>query len=259
MFRRTPRHRLYEDVVRQIETAILDGRLRAGDRLPPQRELMAQFQTSRASVREALRVLEQKGLIEIRLGANGGAFVRDVDLAPASESLALLIRRQEVSLEELAEFRAQVEGEVGALAALRAREEDVRELQALLEQAEACLHDGVTAWSDFCSADHRIHTRIAEACGNTLYAFVIHAVHDNIQRYYERYPLQDVAHMAENLRDLQAIVAAIAARDQAEARRLMREHVQRFTQYMLHHQDAVSSATGRKTLPENSDTTKESS
>ena len=93
MFRKTPHNRIFQDLVGQIQEAILDGRLQPGDKLPSQRELVAMFQTSRASIREALRVLEQKGLIEVKLGVSGGAVVRNAGTGPITESLKLLLQQ----------------------------------------------------------------------------------------------------------------------------------------------------------------------
>jgi GntR family transcriptional repressor for pyruvate dehydrogenase complex len=76
MFKKTNQQRIFEDLVAQIEGAILDGRLKAGDRLPAQRDLVEMFQTSRGPLREALRVLEQKGLLDIKRGVRGGAVVK---------------------------------------------------------------------------------------------------------------------------------------------------------------------------------------
>ena len=72
MFRAAKQSRIFQDIVDQIQEAILDGRFKAGDMLPSERELKEMFQTSRGTLREALRVLEQKGLIEIKLGVGGG-------------------------------------------------------------------------------------------------------------------------------------------------------------------------------------------
>lgn len=83
--------RIYQDLVRQIEDAILDGTFKPGERLPSQRELGERFGTRRASLREALRVLEQKGLIKIKLGISGGAIGREVNTDHINDGLALLI------------------------------------------------------------------------------------------------------------------------------------------------------------------------
>ena len=117
MFQTAKQTKVFQDVVEQIQEAILDGRLEAGDTLPAERELKQLFNISRGTLREALRVLEQKGLIQIKLGVGGGSVVKAVDTDQISESLGLLIRSQKVSLNHLAEFREDVEGIVAANAA----------------------------------------------------------------------------------------------------------------------------------------------
>ena len=113
MFKKTTQQRIFEDLVAQIEGAILDGRLKTGDRLPAQRDLVDMFQTSRGPLREALRVLEQKGLLEIKRGVRGGAVVKQPGMAPVAESLGLLVRHREITLAELSEFREGRRGQRG--------------------------------------------------------------------------------------------------------------------------------------------------
>jgi DNA-binding transcriptional regulator YhcF (GntR family) len=120
MFKKTSQQRIFEDLVSQIEGAILGGQLKAGDKLPAQRDLVDMFQTSRGPLREALRVLEQKGLLEIKRGVRGGAVVRQPGMTPVAESLGLLVRHRKITLAELSEFREGVEGNVAAIAAQRA-------------------------------------------------------------------------------------------------------------------------------------------
>ncbi|HSO19279.1 MAG TPA: GntR family transcriptional regulator [Desulfosarcina sp.] len=183
MFRKTNQQRIFEDLVAQIEGAILDGRLKAGDKLPAQRDLVDMFQTSRGPLREALRVLEQKGLLDIRRGVRGGAVIKRPGMAPVAESLGLLIRHRKITLAELAEFREGVEGSVAAIAAQRATPADIEHLKALLHEAESHVAEGVAGWEAFCRVDNRIHVAIARAAGNRVYEFVLRMVHDNIQRY----------------------------------------------------------------------------
>ena len=78
MFRVASQNRVFQDVVAQVQEAILKGKLKTGDMLPSERELKAMFDTSRATLREALRVLEERGLIEIRTGVHGGVLVKAV-------------------------------------------------------------------------------------------------------------------------------------------------------------------------------------
>ncbi len=236
MFQKTNQHRVFQDLVNQIEGAILDGRLKVGDKLPPQRELVEMFQTSRASLREALRVLEQKGLINIKLGVSGGAVIKAVDTAPVTESLALLMQHKKVSLAELAEFREGVEGNVAALAAQKATPEDVAELKKMLEIARERMQAGAEAWEKFCEVDNDIHVAIAAASGNSVYRFVLRMVHDNIQRYYEAHPLKDERILKENYDDLCEIIQAIEKKQVTAVKSLVQSHVRRFNRYMLNNE-----------------------
>lgn len=235
MFKKYQQNRIFEDLAAQIESAIFDGRLRVGDKLPPQRDLVAMFQTSRAPLREALRVLEQKGLIDIKRGSRGGAVVKTPDTEPAVESLALLVRHRKISLSELSEFREGVEGNVAALAAQRTTDTDIEKLKDLLDQAEACLEQGTAAWESFNRVDNAIHVSIARIAGNRVYEFVLRMVHDNILRYYEDHPLRDERFMQENFQDLCDIVNALEKKQGTVVRSLMQSHVRRFSRHMNEH------------------------
>lgn len=233
MFKKTTQQRMFQDLVSQIEQAILDGRLKTGDKLPPQRDLVNMFQTSRATLREALRVLELKGLIDIKLGVSGGAIVKKVNTEPVTESLALLMQHRQVSMQELAEFREGVEGHVAALACERISDEEIHQLEQLLSQARSYLAGGVARWEQFCIVDKQIHIAIARASQNTVYRFVLRVVHDNLEPYYEAYPLKDKRIMQENYQDLHDIIRAIAKKKATVVKTLMQSHVRRFNRHML--------------------------
>jgi len=129
---RTPR--VYEHIVEQIEAAIFDGRLGCGDRLPPERELVRQFRASRVAVREALRTLEHRGLIDVRHGSSGGHFVRAVDVGLLRRDFTTLLRLGRVAVSQLSEARLFIEPEIARLAARRASDEDVKTLRGALEE-----------------------------------------------------------------------------------------------------------------------------
>jgi DNA-binding FadR family transcriptional regulator len=246
MFKKTSQQRIFEDLVAQIEGAILDGRLKAGDKLPAQRDLVDMFQTSRGPLREALRVLEQKGLLDIKRGVRGGATVKLPGMAPVAESLGLLVRHRKITLAELSEFREGVEGNVAAIAAQRATQADIHQLKGLLRQAKKHVGDGIGAWEAFCQVDNRIHVAIAKAAGNRVYEFVLRMVHDNIQQYYEAHPLKGQPFMQENYQDLWDIVSALEKKQATAVRSLMQSHVRRFNRYMNSQQlsDKVSGEKG---------------
>jgi len=233
VFKPAKQNRIYQDVVEQIQEAILEGTLQVGTQLPPERKLIEMFGVSRGTLREALRVLEQKGMIEIKTGVSGGSTIKGVSTDQMSESLALLIRYRKVSLEQLAEFREGVEGLVAALAAERAGDEDVRRLQELLKQAGEHLQSGAAMWDAFIRTDEEIHLALAEISANQIYISVLRTIYDNIHTYYENYLAKDEPFLVENYQDLQEMVAAVAAHDSEAALRLTRGHVRKFSIYML--------------------------
>jgi DNA-binding FadR family transcriptional regulator len=232
MFQSAKPTKIFQDVVAQIEEAILSGRLQTGETLPSERELKDTFHISRGTLREALRVLEQKGLIEIRLGVGGGSVVKSVETDQVSESLGLLIRSQKVSLNHLGEFREALEGIIAAQAAERRTPEDVARLHALIDEAGECMQSGPERRNEFLEADKRIHLAVAAATGNPLHVSVLASIHDNIHRYYDRFLSMDGAELEQNFRDLCDLVAAIDRGSAGDARRLAQEHVERFNRYM---------------------------
>jgi GntR family transcriptional regulator, transcriptional repressor for pyruvate dehydrogenase complex len=232
MFKKASHNRLFQDVVGQVQSAILDGRFHVGDILPPERKLLELFGISRGTLREAMRVLEQKGLIEIRPGGGGGAVVRGATTDHVSESLALLIRHRKVSLDDLAEFREGIEGIVTGNAARRATEPDVEELENLLSDARRYCAQGTAAWDRFIRVDERMHMTLARISRNPVYGLILRTVHDNIHEYYDRFLAGEKAEMAENMEDLEKIVDAVARRDAEGARILAQDHVHRFNRHM---------------------------
>jgi DNA-binding FadR family transcriptional regulator len=235
MFQTAKQTKIFQDVVEQIQEAILDGRLKTGDTLPAERELKQMFNISRGTLREALRVLEQKGLIEIKLGVGGGSVVKSVDTDQISESLGLLIRSQKVSLNHLAEFREDVEGIVAANAANAARTstgENIKHLKKLLDEARKCVDRGSSRRNEFIEIDKQIHLNLAQIAGNPIYTSILHSIHDNIHRYYDRFLSMEERELEENYQDLCNIVRAAETGNAREARKFAQEHVQRFNRYM---------------------------
>jgi DNA-binding FadR family transcriptional regulator len=228
-----PKHnRIFHDLVAQIETAILEDKLKPGEKLPSERGLQEMFETSRSSIREALRVLEQKGLIEIKLGPAGGARVKPASADCVVETLALLIKRKKVSLNDLAEFREGVEGNVAALAAERAGRTDIRNLKELLIVAKAQLDQGLSNWEKFIQVDRDLHIAIAKIADNPVYRFVLDMVQQNIISYYKSFPLRSEEMMEENFQDLFELVRKIEQGNAEEARLIIQRHIRKFNRYM---------------------------
>lgn len=230
MFKKAKQSRVFQDVVEQIQDAILNGKLEPGTKLPPERELKDMFNTSRGTLREALRVLEQKGLIEIKLGVSGGAIVKHIDAVPIAESLELLIRSGGVSLEHLAEFRIKLEGSLVELAATRATKKDIRELESLYKTAKTYYEQD--DWENFLKTDEQMHTYIGIMTRNPIFQFVQKSIHDNIHQYYAEYLPMDRERTLENLTDFRKIIDAMKADDPEAASAIIIDHVTRFNDKM---------------------------
>ena len=175
-----------EEIAAQIEDAILLHTLNPGDQLPSERELVASFEASRGTIREALSILKQKGLITIKRGYGGGTFIADMTVDKASEGLAFLIRQKRISVDELAEFRECAEGFAASLAAERSTKEEIAELKAVVSQMKDLLSKGEVSWEEFYPLERKAHETLIRQCKNTIFQLVLTTIHLNIYPYLLR-------------------------------------------------------------------------
>jgi GntR family transcriptional repressor for pyruvate dehydrogenase complex len=223
------RSRSFDEVVRQIQDAILGGRFRSGDRLPNERALCGMFDVSRPTLREALRTLEVLGILDIRAGRNGGIFVSTPSGDGVGSALAALIRLRQATAGELNEFRTSFEGETAAWAARRAEHDDVEGICRIATDARATAERRETQWSDMVELDIRFHETVARASKNEVRVAVMLGIIRALERIELTVgPLADVALYRSVGEELTAVAEAIAAQDPDRARDAMREHVDRF-------------------------------
>jgi len=227
MFMQAKQNRIFEDIVSQIQEAILQRRLKEGDKLPGERTLRETFKVSRGTLREALRALEQKGLIAIKTGVRGGAIVCPVDTRQISESLGFLLQYQKVSLGELAEFREEVEGLVAAKAAQKAKKEDLRQLAGFLEKIKSHLNASELRWGEIVTEDNKFHRSLARIAGNKVFESVLCTIYDNINLYFDQFHPKERVTAEKNYQSLKKIKEAIEKRDSVKAQILVQEHVKR--------------------------------
>ena len=165
MFRPVRRVRAYEAIVEQVEMAIRNGDLLPGDRLPSERDLMAQFVLSRSTVREALRVLESNGLVRSRPGEQRGVEVLAFSTRSLSQSIHSLVQLERLTLPDLIFFRMLVEGTLSGLAAGFRTEANLQTLKDSIGQMRAAADTTADAFSE---ADVAFHEVISEIAGNRL-------------------------------------------------------------------------------------------
>jgi DNA-binding FadR family transcriptional regulator len=242
VFKPAKQNRVFEDVVEQIQDAILSGQFKPGDILPSERDLREVFKVSRGTIREALRILEQKGLIEIKLGVGGGAIVKEASIDAVSESLDLLIRHQKVSMSHLAEFRIGMEGDMAAIAVMRATPKEIEELEKIMKRAQSYCDGGPDYVRQFLEADMQFHQALSKITKNPMYEVISRIIHENILSYYTTFIEERGISLKENCKDFSRIVEAMKKKHPEEARAIIREHITRYASFLEKKKDKKGSA-----------------
>lgn len=215
--------RVSQVIVDQIRTLIHHGRLNPGDRLPSERELCSRFGVSRVTVREALRVLEAGGLVDIRVGAHGGAFVTTPTNARLGEGLADLLRLSPLTASEVTEARMVFELGIVPMVVERATSEDIAALREICAKKRAALKDD--SYSITLSAE--FHTRVAACTHNAAIEMLVQSFHGpllmSLKEAKTRAPLMGRRGNTEH----EKFVDAVARGDVEGATKIMRTHLQR--------------------------------
>jgi GntR family transcriptional regulator, transcriptional repressor for pyruvate dehydrogenase complex len=163
--------RLYEQIVEQIEKSIVGGEIKPGDQLPPERELAQRFGVSRTAVREAVKALSEKGLVEALPGR--GTFVTNSRSQTIRQSLDRMIRVNQLEgVEHLIEVREILEPEIAARAAAHADEKDI----AAMREAFAAMEQAGEQADAYIEADLDFHLALAEAAHNPLILALIDSI-----------------------------------------------------------------------------------
>ena len=220
--------RAYDAVAKQIEDAILCGRLKPGNKLPPEREVIRLFNISRRTLREALRILEQKGLIQVKLGAQGGAFVIDNVPRRICESLNLLIRQKKITPSDLTEFRIQAEGHVVELVSKRASKKNLQQLEKLFMQGKNLIDQDVPDYDEILEIEGQMHLKLTEISGNALYTIIIKTINDALILPSYAFDPVDSSYLNRAYDDWRQLIDAIYNHRPARARNLIMKHIQYF-------------------------------
>jgi DNA-binding FadR family transcriptional regulator len=232
VFKQARQNRTFENILSQIQESILEGKLKQGDKLPSERDLRDIFKVSRGTLREALRALEQKKLIQIRTGVNGGAFVRQLDTQQISESLDLLLRYQKISLKELEEFREAVEPLVAAQATKKASKTDIKKLRMLVDSMGKGLIAKQPDYDDLIGKDREFHLTLSRISRNRVFESVLGTVYENINRYFDTFLPKDAEILKATYKDLRKIVVSIEAKDPDKVHSMVQRHIAKFAATM---------------------------
>lgn len=226
-FKPVKRIKIYQEVVSQINEAVLSGRFKSGDQLPSERKLQEMFNASRPTIREAVRVMESSGLLRVKPGRKGGMFITPNQFNPLEENFALLVSSSKFSFDHIAEFREHLESQVVDTAFERIEDDDIKDLEKLVKEAEKCLTKKSRSISRFLENDTRFHLKMSRIAGNAVAVYMLGAIY-SLTGYYERFYKLDNKTLDESLQDLCDILSAFSNHQQAQAKRLVRNHIHRF-------------------------------
>ena len=227
-FRPVATRRAFEDITAQIRDRLAGKSLQAGDRLPAERQLAGQFRVSRNTLREALRSLEIAGLVELKKGATGGAFIREGGGEAAVAGLSDLFRMGAILPEHLTEARILVGTEVTRLACKRRSKSDLAALEANVRAAEDATARGETARR--AEINYEFHRLLARATRNPVLIVLTDALMEMTRHFVETIGYQPNRYVLPSRRRLLALLGdgdaeGAAAEMERMLKRLQRSHL----------------------------------
>lgn len=182
VFNQVRQGRISDNIVAQVKNAIFTNIYRPGDKLPSEKELIKLFNVSRVPLREALRSLEEMGLITIKPGVLGGAFVAQMGIKSVSDSLSNMVRLGKISISDIWEFRLSIEPSISRLAAERRADWDIQQMEEIISVREKALKarkSPVVSSIDF-------HQAIARAAKNPLLILLMNTIAEILMEEFKR-------------------------------------------------------------------------
>lgn len=197
-----------------------------GDRLPPERIMLEEYEVGRGTLRESLRFLELQGVISLKPGPGGGPVVQQPDASSLATSLTLLLQFGNAPFRTIAEARGGLEPMMAQLAAERMTEEQLADLKASVDTMHAHLDDQ----SVFLEENKRFHDVIAHGSGNAMFGYLVDALLGILDGSAIGIDYPEVRRTAVHKAHL-SIYEAIAERDPASSAAAMADHIQQYLKY----------------------------
>jgi GntR family transcriptional repressor for pyruvate dehydrogenase complex len=225
-FKTVRKARLHEQVAKQVERLIVNGVLKPGDRLPPERELAVKFGVGRSTVRDAIRTLEVIGILESRQGH--GTVVRDVSPDALVVPLASLLVRKREMVAELLDVRRMLEPGLAARAAANATAEEIAHLEDVLRRQADKLSRGEPAIEE----DSEFHYGIARAARNGVVLRVLDVLMDLLRESRTR-SLQVPGRLERSYAGHRRVLRAIKRHDAKAAEGAVRQHLKEIEEILM--------------------------
>lgn len=219
--KRVEKMRLSDQIIKQILSLIEKGKLKVGDRLPPESILTRQFGVGRSSLREAMGALALMGVVSIRPGH--GTYVTTAPERPLGNIFDWDTIRRQDRVQELVEARTILEEAIVGLAVEKAQEEDIAELRNNLSEQESV----TTNRKKYCKVDWSFHLALAKASHNDILTKFLSDLHHPSTAWMERQtPLRGNELMNSSTKQHTAILEAIEAKDAEKAKLALRKHLE---------------------------------
>jgi GntR family transcriptional repressor for pyruvate dehydrogenase complex len=242
MFKPLKGERAFESIASQIRKEICSGKLKPGDKLPTERELARIFNTSRVSVRSALLNLEQSGLLHIKKGAGGGFFIREWNPKPVSDSLNTMLQLGRASIGDLTEARIIVEPQAAGLAAKRATEEDLRKIEAAIQDFRERAKQKLPP----SPGDLNFHVCVAETSKNPVILLIIQSLMDLLFKRIGSHSISPGG-SRQIIKHHHQILGAIRKKEEKKSQAMMLKHVEMMRNLFGRHEKGGRKENGRRT------------
>ncbi len=205
-----------KNIALQIEAAILRNEYKLGERLPSERDLQSYFHTGRGVIREALRELKQKGLIETRRGGHGGTYVKQVGASEAGQALALLIQQRRIAIESLVEFRESVDRTVTLLAISRGGDQEVEDLLTAVAELKRAGLSEFPEMNRILQIDRELNLLLVKMTKNPIFEWIMRTIQLSFGSY-DNVLYEDPYFREKTIQNWYETVAAIVDREPLKA------------------------------------------
>lgn len=211
-------------IIGQVRDAVLSGQLKPGDRLASEKELVSQFDVSKATLREALRALEVMGLVESRKGASGGVFITQVELQTTIHSMMNFLHFQSLSISEITMIRFMLEPNIARLVVAKISKEDLETLQSFINSEESDIRNNK-------KKDIGFHRYLARITNNSMLILIVDFIESHLDEIKQSLDLS--ADFYANVRDAhRRILECLAAKDPGGVSAAMAQDVLEVGRYL---------------------------
>lgn len=221
-FQAIRQERVHERIARQLRARILEGGYKPGDRLPHEQQLIERFQVSRSAVRQAMQQLEQQGLVEVRVGSAGGAFVAHAHIEPVREWFENLFALGSIDRTQFLAAKAVIEPEVTCAAVQCITEDELDHLGTVVTDTRDAATNG--DHEKLLELSLEFHRVIAAATKNPVLELVLSALVE-VAHHIPEFHEQPTGGWEPVLSDHEQLLDALHRRATDEVREIMRRHV----------------------------------